>query len=631
MCGITGLMAFNEAGRFHMINLQKATDMLSSRGPDAQGSMLEDCVGLGHRRLSVIDPTPGANQPMTEPTGRYTIVYNGEIYNFREIRNELENKGVVFRTHCDTEVLLYAYIHFGEECLLKLNGFFAFCVFDKELDTLFIARDRYGIKPLYYYHDEDKFLFASELKSLMAYGFKKSIDWNSLFFYLQLNYIPAPLSILNSVHKLNPGHLIRVSKNSCAVEKYYTLPSERNVNASSYQVQQERVVELLDEAVKQRLVSDVPLGVFLSGGIDSSVITALASRHTEKLKTFSIGYKDQPFFDETKYSRLVSSHFNTEHTEFQLSTYDLYQNLENILEYIDEPFADSSAIPVYILSQFTRKEVTVALSGDGADELFGGYNKHMAFHKSLNGGIINSLIQWMYPVAGLLPASRNNKLGNKIRQIKRYGSGLKMDLSERYWHWAILNNREKAFRMLSKSIQSEIDWEAYRSNKDDYLSPLNPDIGINSVLSADLNFILPNDMLFKVDSMSMANSLEVRVPFLDHNLVEYVQTIPGEHKVQNNMKKKILQDAFRNILPEHLYNRPKQGFEVPLLNWFRNELKGLILDDLLELNFIRDQGIFNEKEIIQYRKKLFSHNPGDIHAHIWGLIIFQSWWKKYFS
>jgi len=631
MCGITGLMAFNEAGRFHLINLHKAIDMLSSRGPDAQGSLLEERVGLGHRRLSVIDPTPSANQPMTDPSGRYTIVYNGEIYNFKELRKELEDMGVVFKTQCDTEVLLYAYIHHGEKCLLKLNGFFAFCVYDKELEMLFIARDRYGIKPLYYYLDEDKFLFASELKSLMAYGFQKSIDWTALLFYLQLNYIPAPLSILNSVHKLNPGHLLRISKNQIEDEKYYSLPDENILNTSGYREQQETVEKLLEEAVKNRLISDVPLGVFLSGGIDSSVITALASRHTDKLKTFSVGYKDQPFFDETKYSRLVSSHFNTEHTEFQLSTYDLYQNLENILEYMDEPFADSSAIPVYILSQFTRREVTVALSGDGADELFGGYNKHLAFHKSLKGGIINTLIKGMYPVAGLLPASRNNKLGNKIRQINRYGSGLKMDLSDRYWHWAILNTREKAFRLLSDSVQSEINWESYDRNRDTYLGPLDQEVGINSVLSADLNFLLPNDMLFKVDSMSMANSLEVRVPFLDHRLVEYVQTIPGGHKVQNNIKKKILQDAFRNILPEQLYNRPKQGFEVPLLNWFRNELKGYILDDLLELNFIRDQGIFNEKEIIQYRNKLFSTNPGDIHAHIWGLIVFQSWWKKYFS
>ena len=631
MCGITGLMAFNEAGRFHMINLQKTINLLSSRGPDAQGSMLEEKVGLGHRRLAVIDPSPEANQPMSDSTGRYTIVYNGEIYNFKELKHNLESKGIVFKTQSDTEVLLYAYIHFGESCLQKLNGFFAFCVFDKERNELFLARDRFGIKPLYFYYDADKFLFASELKSLIAYGFEKSINWNALYFYLQLNYIPAPLSILNGVQKLSPGNLIRVSKKRIDVRSYYSIQTKPGNDESNYQTQKDKIVQLLDDSVKQRLISDFPLGVFMSGGIDSSVITALASRHTDKLKTFSIGFKDQPFFDETKYSRLVSSHFNTEHTEFQLSTNDLFQNLENILEYIDEPFADSSSIPVYLLSQYTRKEVTVALSGDGADELFGGYNKHMAFHKSLNRGFSNTMISYLYPAVNLFPSSRNNRWGNKLRQIKRYGSGLKMELKDRYWHWAVLNSHNNAYRLLSEKIQSEVNFDDYQSFKKHYLDPLDDHAGINSILTTDLMFLLPNDMLFKVDLMSMANSLEVRVPFLDHHLVEYVQSIPGEYKVHNNMKKRILQDAFREILPEALYGRPKQGFEVPLLDWFRTELKSLILDDLLELNFILDQGIFNVNEIARYRKKLFSLYPGDIHAHIWGLIAFQSWWKKYFS
>ncbi|MFC2123815.1 asparagine synthase (glutamine-hydrolyzing) [Bacteroidota bacterium] len=631
MCGITGLMAFNEAGRFHMINLQRSIELLSSRGPDAQGSLLEERVALGHRRLAVIDPTPEANQPMSDSTGRYTIVYNGEVYNFGEIKQELESKGVVFKTHSDTEVVLEAYVHYGEKCLQKFNGFFSFCIFDKEQDELFLARDRYGIKPLYYFQDEDKFLFASELKSLMAYGFIKSINFNALYFYLQLNYIPAPLSILNGVHKLYPGNIIRVSKGRFETEKYYSIPTESGNDSQDYQDQKEKIVQLLDDSVRHRLISDVPLGVFLSGGIDSSVITALASRHTDNLKTFSIGYKDQPFFDETRYSRLVSSHFDTDHTEYQLGTYELYQNLDNILEYIDEPFADSSAIPAYLLSQYTGKEVTVALSGDGADELFGGYNKHMAFHKSLNRGLTNTLIKYLYPVAGVFPASRNNRWGNKLRQIRRYGSGLNMDLKDRYWHWAVLNSENKALRLLSDNIQSQINFDDYHSSRANFLDPLDERTGINSILTADLMFVLPNDMLFKVDSMSMANSLEVRVPFLDHHLVEYVHSIQGDHKVNNKMKKRILQDAFREILPAELYKRPKQGFEVPLLGWFRTELKSLIMDDLLEMNFIRDQGIFNEKEIARYRRKLFSLYPGDIQAHIWGLIVFQSWWKKYFS
>jgi asparagine synthase (glutamine-hydrolysing) len=313
-----------------------------------------------------------------------------------------------------------------------------------------------------------------------------------------------------------------------------------------------------------------------------------------------------------------------------LSTNDLYQNLHDILEYIDEPFADSSAIPVYLLSQYTRKEVTVALSGDGADELFGGYNKHKAFYNSMNRRLVNSILKYTYPLAYMFPSSRNNMLGNKIRQIIKYGSGLNMDLRERYWCWAALNSEDKAYQLLSEKIRPEIDLDQYHTLKNLYLAPLSSEPDINSILTADLLFVLPNDMLFKVDSMSMANSLEVRVPFLDHTLTEYIQSIPGYRKVDKRMKKKILQDAFRDILPAELYRRPKQGFEVPLLNWFRTELKSMILDDLLDLNFIRNQGIFSEKEIVKYRKKLFSINPGDVHAQIWGLVVFQSWWKKYF-
>ena len=393
----------------------------------------------------------------------------------------------------------------------------------------------------------------------------------------------------------------------------------------------QRLVDLLEESVKKRLVSDVPLGAFLSGGIDSSIIVALASRHKSNLNTFSIGYKDAPFFDETKYANLVAKHFNTEHTVFKLSKDDLYQHLFDILNYLDEPFADSSALPVYILSKHTRQTATVALSGDGADELFSGYNKHNAFLKSLQGGRSNQFIASMEPLWKVLPQSRGNFLLNKIRQAHRFSQGLKLSMPERYWKWAVFADKNQVKSMFSDKAREYLDqqqWDELKNRATQFLSESSE---INDVLYSDMHLVLANDMLVKVDMMSMANSLEVRVPFLDHKLVEYAFQLPQQYKIDSHMRKRIVQDAFQDILPAQLYRRPKQGFEVPLLKWFRKDLRSLIQDDLLHKDFVIDQGIFDPDEIESLKKRLFSINPGDVHARIWGLIVFQWWWKKYLT
>ncbi|MCX8492526.1 MAG: asparagine synthase (glutamine-hydrolyzing), partial [Cyclobacteriaceae bacterium] len=383
MCGITGILAFNLVGKFNLINVTTATAALSKRGLDHQGLYTDQFVGLGHRRLSIIDTSTAAHQPMWDKEFRYSIIFNGAIFNFQELKKELESKGVTFTTQSDTEVLLKLYLSEKEKCLNKLNGFFAFCIYDKQEQTFFVARDRYGIKPLLYLFDEDKFIFASEMKSILAYGIEKTIDYSSLNTYLQLNYIPAPATIFTNVKKLIPGHYATIRKKEMTVCCYYKIPYERDsLSHVSYDNAKKKLHTLLEASVQQRLIADVPLGAFLSGGIDSSVIVGLASKHKPDLHTFSIGFRDEAFFDETKYARLVANHFNTEHTVFSLTNDDLYRHVHSILDYIDEPFADSSAIAVYILSQETRKHATVALSGDGADELLAGYNKHEAFLKS---------------------------------------------------------------------------------------------------------------------------------------------------------------------------------------------------------------------------------------------------------
>ena len=634
MCGITGIFAFNLIGKFNKIHVTNATMALEKRGPDFQDIYLDEWVGLGHRRLSIIDTTAIAHQPMWDETKRYCIVFNGEIFNFGELRQTLEAKGKKFFSASDTEVLLKLYIEEKENCLNKLNGFFAFCIYDKQEQTFFLARDRFGIKPLLYLFDEDKFLFGSEMKSILQYGIDKTLDFSSLYTYLQLNYIPAPATIFAQVKKLLPGHYLKISRQQFTEERYYEIPTLRghaHRQDLSYESSKVRLKSLLEASVQKRLVADVPLGSFLSGGIDSSVVTALASQHKPNLHTFSIGYRDEKFFDETHYAKLVAKKFKTEHTVFSLTNQDLFAHVSDILNYIDEPFADSSSIAVYILSKETRKHATVALSGDGADELLAGYNKHAAFNRVLHPGLEEKLVRMIGPLAKLVPQSRNNPFANKARQIVRFNEGMQYNAADRYWHWATFAGKDDALNLLHPELRTNLWLKDYMSRRKELLKFLPGEESINDILLTDMNLVLPNDMLTKVDLMSMANSLEVRVPFLDYEVVNFIFTLPDNFKINKSIRKRILQDAFRDILPHQLYKRPKKGFEVPLLSWLRKDLKSLIEDNLLSRKNIEDQGIFHYPEIEILKRQLFSPSPGDTAARIWGLLVFQFWYKKYMN
>lgn len=627
MCGITGVFAFNLIGKFNKVNVAAATMCLEKRGPDNQNIYNDEWVALGHRRLSIIDTSSVAHQPMWDESDRYCIIYNGEIFNYPELRQQLEAKGTTFFSQSDTEVLLKLYVLEKENCLNKLNGFFAFCIYDKKEQSFFIARDRYGVKPLLYLFDEDKFLFASEMKSIIQYGIDKTLDFTALYTYLQLNYIPAPDTIFKNVKKLLPGHYLTIANRQLSIVKYYDLPKEED-KTITYDQAKEKLKQLLDASVQRRLISDVPLGAFLSGGIDSSVITALASKHNPDLHTFSIGFKDEKFFDETHYAKLVADHFKTEHTVFSLTNNDLYEHVHSILNYFDEPFADSSAINVYILSKQTRKHATVALSGDGADEMLAGYNKHAAFYRSFNPGIKEKAVSVLNPLWRLIPQSRSNPLANKARQFNRFAEGMKLSPKERYWRWASFADESDSKNLLSADSQSKILEQHYQQTKSEILKNISSTGSMNEILVTDTNLVLPNDMLTKVDLMSMANGLEVRTPFLDVEVVNFIFSLPENFKINSGIRKRILQDAFRDILPAKLYNRPKKGFEVPLLKWFRKEMKSMIVDDLLSKKLIEEQGIFNYTEIEKLKAQLFSSNPGDVHARIWGIIVFQHWWKR---
>lgn len=625
MCGITGIFAFNLVGKFNKIHVTDATLALQHRGPDYQDIYLDEWVALGHRRLSIIDTSEAANQPMWDESGRYGIVFNGEIFNYRELRGELQARGAVFRTQSDTEVLLQSYIRHKEDCLQHLNGFFALCIYDRQEESLFVARDRMGIKPLLYVFDEDKFLFASEMKSILKYGIERDLNPDALLTYFQLNYIPAPLTIYQKVQKLLPGHYIKVRRQQLEVKRFYAI--QLDPKPMTYEQAQRHLFELMESSVQSRLVADVQLGTFLSGGVDSSVITALASRHKQNMHSFSIGYRDEKFFDETDYAMAVAKHLGTEHTVFRLSNDEMASHLQEILRSIDEPFADSSSVAVYILSKYTRRHVTVALSGDGADELFGGYNKHAALLRSLQPG----LREWLVQKGGFLwkrfPQSRNNFLANRMRQLSRFASGMDVPLNERYWHWAAFATEGDVQTLLQPLLEKAAGTE-YKHWKGQWLAGLESAGGMNDLLLADCHLVLPNDMLTKVDLMSMANSLEVRVPFLDYRVVDFAFSQPSDYKIDRKQRKKLVQDTFRSLLPPRLYNRPKKGFEVPLLKWLRRELRST-LEDLLNEKFVRDQRIFNPEVVARLKSRLYSHNPGDAHARIWALLVFQSWWTRY--
>ena len=636
MCGITGFYSFNMATAHTVANVQQSNEKLTQRGPDSGDIFVTENVALGHRRLSIIDTSSAATQPMKSKNNRYVIVFNGEIFNYQELSNQFlksywEEIGQPI-THSDTEVLLGLLIQYGTKCLNWLHGFFAFSFFDTQSGRMIVARDPFGKKPLLYHLTKDGLAFSSEIKALLEWNIPRKVNYSVLHQYLQLNYVPQPQSMIEGVEKLKPGHFMVLGKQGLEdYQAFYTTKCQPNLyNQYTYEEAKAELLKKMDDSVQERMISDVPLGAFLSGGIDSSVIVALASRHTQKLNTFSVGYKDNKFFDETQYAQLVAKKYDTNHHVFSLSNNDFLENVFGVLDYIDEPFADSSALPVYILSKNTRKHVTVALSGDGADEVFSGYNKHAAEWKMRQSSFSKNLVKMAAPLWKSLPHSRNNKITNLFRQLDRFAEGANLSTKERYWRWASFNTGTAASQLLCENVLAKVNFPLIVEAKEQILSDLKSD-DFNEVLLTDVHLVLLSDMLVKVDMMSMANSIEVRSPFLDKRVVDFAFSLPSHYKIDGTMKKKIVQDAFREMLPAELYDRPKHGFEIPMLDWLRKELWGLINDDLLDKNFIAQQGIFNGNTIENLKLKLRSNNPEDSHATIWAIIVFQYWWKKYIA
>ncbi|MGZ3864842.1 MAG: asparagine synthase (glutamine-hydrolyzing) [Bacteroidia bacterium] len=622
MCGFAAIAGFTDEGKERFGSVKACSLLLKHRGPDNQGFIIEKDFAMAHARLSIIDLSVASNQPFVSADGRFTLVFNGEIFNYKTLRDELKSKGHVFKSNGDVEVLVNLYREFGRDCLNKINGFFAFFLYDKQTDSFFAARDRYGVKPLYYCHDEDYFACSSELRSLKHISGSNEIDKAALYAYLQLTYVPEKTTILKDTHKLEPGHCVLIQNKKVKIEKYYSLRIPSKYTA--LKDENKKFLSLLESAVEARLVSDVPVGSFLSGGIDSSVITAIASRQNKDLQTFSIGFGGNKHFDESVYAEVVAKKYKTNHHTFHLTESEAEAELDNFFAGIDEPFADSSAFNVFILSKKTKKHVKVVLSGDGADELFAGYNKHRAEWMVRHQKAKTLLLKNSGVFSKLIPSSRNSKLSNKTRQLQRFAAGAKLSAGERYWRWASFYDEKHAAKIIALNEKEKSNFEFL---KKEYTKTLNEDY--NSVLLADMNLVLPGDMLTKVDRMSMAHGLEIRNPFLDYRMVEFAFSLEPSSKIDGRSQKKIIKESCAHLLPDEILHRKKHGFETPVQQWLQGPLKNRIDELCLDESFIEQQGLFSYKEIRSLVKKALSADAGDTTSVVWSLLIFNHWYKKY--
>jgi len=637
MCGICGKLDLTGQPIEREL-LRRMTSAFLYRGPDDEGFFLQNAdsgnkvsIGLGHRRLSIIDLSEAGRQPISNEDGAIRIVFNGEIYNFPSLRNELEGKGHRFRSRTDSETIVHLYEEEGVEGFRRLDGMFALAIWDARSQSLVLCRDRIGIKPLVYGRFGSSFLFASEIKSILQDdGIKRGIDWSSLELYLTFNYIPAPYTIFRGIYKLKPGHFLVFRNGEITEKPYWNLTKDgSDAFRGDFEDAKKALFNTLEGAVVSHMISDVPLGAFLSGGIDSSIVTALMARNSgSPAKTFTIGFADMPLFDETAYARDVAAMYGTEHREFKLESRDVLDAVPRVIESFDEPFADSSAVPTYIVSRETAREVKAVLSGDGGDELFAGYRMYSGEHWYQRYKLIPLPLRRLLiePAVSLLPESRYSRLLEYSRRAKKFVRGAKDSFEERFYYWNEIfprELREDLFRppaVINRDLGNEIlavRLGEYRNG------------AVNRMLYADLKESLPGDMLHKVDAMSMISSLEVRVPILDHRFCELAFSLDERWKIRNGRGKHIFIEAFKDILPPSLHRRPKWGFEIPVGKWLKKELK-FLADDYLSSSRIRGGGILDPDAVQRLRDRFFS-GQDESSWQIWNLIVFQSWHARFFG
>ena len=639
MCGFVGFLDLKKAmSNDNMKSLVARMALrIESRGPDDSGEWVDEAAGiaLGHRRLSIIDLSPMGHQPMVSLSGRSVISYNGEVYNFAEIRAELEALGVAFRGHSDTEVLLEACEHWGtKNAIKKFIGMFAFAIWDRDQRTLTLARDRMGIKPLYWGRVGDVVFFGSQPKAFAPHPMWKSeINRDALSGYMRHNYIPAPLSIFRGIQKLKPGHIVTIRPDGiCNDEEYWDLRKIAHDGVRNrLQISDEEAIEQLDtllgDAVKKRMVADVPLGAFLSGGIDSSAIAALMQKQSNaKIKTFSIGFNEAGY-DEAPQAKAVANHLGTDHTELYVEQSHVIDMIPKIPQWYDEPFADSSQLPTYLLSEMTRQDVTIALSGDGGDELFSGYNRYFlgnniykyisliphSLRKVIAGGISGIKTETWNSLFSAVPEKlRPPHAGDKMHKLS---SVLRMD-DEGEIYRRLITHWENPDQIVAGGVEPHgVLWDgSVKSDIPEYSERMQ---------FLDAVTYLPDDILTKVDRASMAVSLETRVPIIDHRIVEFSWRLPQNMKVRDGNGKWILRKVLEKYVPKSLTDRPKMGFGIPIEHFLKKELKDWA-EDLLDEKRLKDDGYFNP-DIIRQRWNEHQSGAGNWHYPLWTVLMFQSW------
>ncbi|MDP7354465.1 MAG: asparagine synthase (glutamine-hydrolyzing) [Desulfobacterales bacterium] len=628
MCGISGIISLHPNNPVEQKSLTAMTDAIAHRGPDDQGIFITPEVGLGARRLSIIDLASG-HQPISNENETMWIVFNGEIYNYQALRDLAAQKGHTFKTKSDTEVILHLYEEFGDDCLHHLSGIFAFAIWDDRKKELFVAKDKMGVKPVYYTQTKNFFVLGSEMKVLMQHPeVNREINLSSLNQYLTFEYVPTPGTILKNVFRLEAGHFLRHNTSGLKLQKYWQ-PDLRESEIRypvNLEEEKEKLYTTLEGVVTEELVSDVPVGVFLSGGLDSSTVAAFMARNAgRQVNSFSIAFKETSF-DESRYARKVANLLELKHHELTVDSQMVLDLIPNIANYLDEPFGDSSFIPTFILSRFASQHVKVVLGGDGSDELFAGYptlaaHRIFSIYQKLCPEIIRTKVlpglSRLFPVS-FKDISFDFKLG-------RFLDGEGRPLLERHHRWLGSFTDAEKKSLIRPELHAELGNTfdpIYHQNKNYFAEN-----DLNRVLYNDLKMYLEGDILFKVDRASMANSLEVRVPFLNRRMVDLAMNLPLNLKLNRLTGKYLLKKTMSSVLPDEIVNRPKKGFNIPIAHWLAGDLRPLLMD-FMSSSRIKTQGIFNSSFIENLLQEHFTKKR-DHRKLLWTLLVFQLWHQKY--
>lgn len=618
MCGICGIKGLEDKNL-----LRKMTNIQSHRGPDAKGFYSNENISFGHKRLSIIDLKSG-NQPIHNENQSVWIVFNGEIYNYLELRESLERKGHKFYTNTDTETIIHSYEEYGTNCVKELRGAFSFAIWDNENKNLFLARDRFGIKPLYYSIVNGNFLFASEIKSILEFEeFERKINLEAFNEFITFRYVTGSKTLFENIYKIPAGCTLEYSGNEININNYWDLKENIENHSEDYYIKNLR--KLLDISVKQRLMSDVPLGVYLSGGLDSSSITALMSKYTDdSIKSFSVGFgEDLP--NELNFAKIAAEYFETDHKEINVELNKTIKLLPKIIWHLDEPIGDPAIVPTYFISKLAKKRVTVVLTGEGSDELFTGY---LRYKMMLN----------VQKYANLIPDFiKKFVIGNFVKLLP-YSSNLKRSLSffqypdevKRYLNVIALFDENEISKICEFNFDNKIGEQIINS----YFTKINSKNLLNEILYHDIKTVLSEDFLMKIDKMTMARSVEGRVPFLDKEIVEFSMTIPPTFKLNRMEEKYILKRAIKDVLPKVILKRKKRGYDVPIDAWFKGELKDVLLNYLDESNECRKYFDFDYIKKIMERQKRAS-NKYNVNWYnslkLWSLLGFFVWYEVYFK